>query len=179
MSPLKGGCVQIIKSKDISRVISEALVAKIPIEVFKLPWEPYHEPILDLRKTTIRGKLYQAVLLPNKVILEVQNIISHIKIQDIYGRWYPMFTPYEDKYIVNWFCNYNQVNCIYISDFSEIMPGNFINKIDEDSHLVNDDIVHRVFKDLFGNTYVNLVNQSKENIQLDLNKHLIYTVVMP
>lgn len=179
MSPLKGACVQIIESKDISRVISEALIAKIPMEVFKLPWEPYHEPILDLRKTTIRGKLYQAVLLPNKVILEVQNIISHIKIQDIYGRWYPMFTPYEDKYIVNWFCNYNQVNCIYISDFSEIMPGNFINKIDEDSHLVNDDIVHRVFKDLFGNTYVNLVNQSKENIQLDINKYLIYTVVMP
>lgn len=178
MSPLNGACVQIIESIDIPKVISDALVAKIPIEVFNLPWEPNHEPILEMRKTHLRGKLYQAVLLPNKVIIEIQNIISHIKIQDIYGRWYPMFTPYEDKYIVNWFCNYNQVNCIAIPDFSEVRPGNFINKLDEDDYAV-DDIVHQVYKDLFGNTYVNLVHQSKENIQLDINKYLIYTVVMP
>lgn len=178
MSPLKGTCIQIIESQDIPKIISEALVAKIPMEVFNLPWEPHHEPILEMRKTHLRGKLYQAVLLPNKVIIEIQNIISHIKIQDIYGRWYPMFTPYEDKYIVNWFCNYNQVNCIAIPDFSEVRPGNFINKLDDDDS-TGDDIVHQVYKDLFGNTYVNLVQQSKENLQLDLNKHLIYTVVMP
>lgn len=177
MLPLKGTCVQIIESQDIPKIISEALVAKLPMEVFNLPWEPHHEPILEMRKTHLRGKLYQAVLLPNKVIIEIQNIISHIKIQDIYGRWYPMFTPYEDKYIVNWFCNYNQVNCIAIPDFSEVRPGNFINKLDEDDYTV-DDIVHQVSKDLFGNTYVTLVQQSKENIQLDINKYLIYTVVM-
>lgn len=178
MSPLKGTCVQIIESQDIPKIISDALVAKLPMEVFNLPWEPHHEPILEMRKTHLRGKLYQAVLLPNKVIIEIQNIISHIKIQDIYGRWYPMFTPYEDKYIVNWFCNYNQVNCIAIQDFSEVRPGNFINKLDGDDYTV-DDIVHQVSKDLFGNTYVTLVQQSKENIQLDINKYLIYTVVMP
>ena len=176
MSPLKDGCVQIIESIDIPKVISDALVAKIPIEVFNLPWEPNHEPILEMRKTTLRGKIYQAVLLPNKVIIEIQNIISHIKIQDIYGRWYPMFTPYEDKYIVNWFCNYNQVNCIAIPDFSEVRPGNFITKLDENDYTV-DDIVHQVSKDLFGNTYVTLVQQSKESILLDMNKHLIYTVM--
>lgn len=176
MSPLKDGCVQIIESRDIPKIISDALVAKIPMEVFNLPWEPNHEPILEMRKTTLRGKLYQAVLLPNKVIIEIQNIISHIKIQDIYGRWYPMFTPYEDKYIVNWFCNYNQVNCIAITDSNEVRPGNFINKIYEDDCTI-DDIVHRVSKDLFGNTYVTLVQQSKESILLDMNKHLIYTVM--
>ena len=178
MSPLKDGCVQIIESQDIPKIISEALVAKLPMEVFNLPWEPHHEPILEMRKTHLRGKLYQAVLLPNKVIIEIQNIISHIKVQDIYGRWYPMFTPYEDRYIVNWFCNYNQVNCIAIPDFNEVRPGNFINKLDEDDYTV-DDIVHQVSKDLFGNTYVTLVQQSKENIILDMNKHLIYTIVMP
>lgn len=176
MSPLKDGCVQIIESIDIPKVISDALVAKIPMEVFNLPWEPNHEPILEMRKTHLRGKIYQAVLLPNKVIIEIQNIISHIKIQDIYGRWYPMFTPYEDKYIVNWFCNYNQVNCIAITDFSEVRPGNFINYL-EDSSSIEDDIIHQVYKDLFGNTHVDLVQQSKENIALDMNKHLIYTVM--
>ena len=177
MSPLKDGCVQIIESIDIPKVISDALVAKIPMEVFNLPWEPHHEPILEMRKTHLRGKLYQAVLLPNKVIIEIQNIISHIKIQDIYGRWYPMFTPYEDRYIVNWFNNHNQVNCIAIPDFSEVRPGNFITKLDDDYTV--DDIVHQVSKDLFGNTYVTLVQQSKENLILDMNKHLIYTIVMP
>lgn len=176
MSPLKGACVQIIESIDIPKVISDALVAKIPMEVFNLPWEPNHEPILEMRKTHLRGKIYQAVLLPNKVIIEIQNIISHIKIQDIYGRWYPMFTPYEDKYIVNWFCNYNQVNCIAITDYNEVRPGNFINYL-EDSSSIEDDIIHQVYKDLFGNTHVDLVHQSKENIALDMNKHLIYTVM--
>ena len=176
MSPLKDGCVQIIESIDIPKVISDALVAKIPMEVFNLPWEPNHEPILEMRKTHLRGKIYQAVLLPNKVIIEIQNIISHIKIQDIYGRWYPMFTPYEDKYIVNWFCNYNQVNCIAITDYNEVRPGNFINYL-EDSSSTEDDIIHQVYKDLFGNIHVDLVQQSKENIALDMNKHLIYTVM--
>lgn len=176
MSPLKDGCVQIIESLDIPKVISDAIVAKIPMEVFNLPWEPHHEPILEMRKTHLGGKLHQAVLLPNKVIVEIQNIISHIKIQDIYGRWYPMFTPYEDRYIVNWFCNYNQVNCIAITDYNEVRPGNFINKLDEDDYTV-DDIVHQVSKDLFGNTHVDLVQQSKESIALDMNKHLIYTVM--
>lgn len=175
MSPLKDGCVQIIESRDIPKIISDALVASIPMEVFNLPWEPYHEPILEMKKTHLRGKLYQAVLLPNKVIIEIQNIISHIKIQDIYGRWYPMFTPYEDRYIVNWFNNYNQVNCIAIPNFSEVRPGNFINKLDEDDDTI-DDIVHQVSKDLFGNTYVTLVHQPQE-ILLDMNKHLIYTVM--
>lgn len=176
MSPLKDGCVQIIESLDIPKVISDAIVAKIPMEVFNLPWEPHHEPILEMRKTHLGCKLHQAVLLPNKVIIEIQNIISHIKIQDIYGRWYPMFTPYEDRYIVNWFCNYNQVNCIAITDYNEVRPGNFINTLDEDDYTV-DDIVHQVSKDLFGNIHVDLVQQSKESIALDMNKHLIYTVM--
>ena len=175
MSPLKGTCVQIIESHDIPKIISEALVAKLPMEVFNLPWEPYHEPILEMKKTHLRGKLYQAVLLPNKVIIEIQNVISHIKIQDIYGRWYPMFTPYEDRYIVNWFNNHNQVNCIAIPNFSEIRSGNFIHRLDDDDYTV-DDIVHQVSKDLFGNTYVTMVHQPQE-ILLDMNKHFIYTVM--
>ena len=176
METVKDTTLYIVRGKEIPQIIEDALKANLNLRVFNLPWAPDKgEPILEVKTTRYNGRPYHAIMLPNKIALEVRAVISHIKVQDIYGYWYPLFTRYKDRYISNWFNNHNQVNCIAITDPICIRPGNFYLELDSED-LYYGDIVYQISRDLFDKFYIDLV-QRPGSIEVNLEQNIIYSVL--
>lgn len=159
---------------EASGIAKEALTKGFTLYVKGLPWSKSKEgeKIVDIRKITMDKKNRPYIILDGSVVLEFNLAVSRILVQDIYGKFYPLFhrSIKDEDYTVNWF-QLNEMDFIAIPlDYAG--EGNFI--LDTDT-ATNIGIIRDIFIDTID--HVVDITYAPDNKRIPMAKNLFYSIL--
>lgn len=159
-------------------VIQRALKKNLYMRVTGLPWGDGTETILGVEADMYKGKSRHFLKLPNKLVLDLETSLHRIEVQDIYGKWYPLFHRgvFEELYTVNWIeSDHEQYLNIH---FDNCIRGNLLSNTD--GQFLG--IIVEVFVDTIEHTYELVVlttpnNPKAEIIEFEPEHNIIYSIL--
>lgn len=159
------------------QVIQRALKKKLIIRMKDLPWGDGNEVILGIKESKDNKKIKKFLELPHKVLLDLETSLYRIQVQDIYGRWYPLFHRgvYDDLYTVNWVeSDHEQYIRIHIDNCRE---GSFLSNTE--GQFIG--VIRDTFVDTIEHRYDLVVSTTPNNPKTELielkPEYIIYSIL--